>query len=111
MLDGRAREMGLGSAADFTLKEARERARRYRQMLKGDGTDPIDARQEVRAARRAAAAKSMTFRQCAVAYIAGHASRLPPLQPVCETAPTGQGLGQVLPLASCGRCTGRSWRV
>jgi hypothetical protein len=64
MLDGLAREMGLGSAADFTLKEARERARRYRQMLEGDGIDPI-ARQEVRAARRVAAAKSMTFRQCA----------------------------------------------
>jgi hypothetical protein len=44
-------------------------------MLKGDGIDPIDARQEVRAARRAAAAKSMIFRQCAEAYIVVHASR------------------------------------
>jgi integrase len=74
MLDGRAREMGLGSEADFTLKETRERARRYRQQLKGDGIDPIDARQKARAARRAAAAKSMTFRQAAEAYIKAQAA-------------------------------------
>jgi integrase len=73
MLDGRAREMGLGSVADFTLKEARERARLYRQQI-NDGIDPIDARQQERTARRAAAAKSMTFRQAAEAYIKAQSS-------------------------------------
>jgi integrase len=71
MLDGRAREMGLGSVADFTLKEARERARRYRQQL-ADGIDPIGSRQQDRAARRIARARRMTFKQCAEAYIAAH---------------------------------------
>ena len=37
--------MGLGPVDDFTLDEARERARRARQLLK-DGIDPIDARKE-----------------------------------------------------------------
>jgi Arm DNA-binding domain len=35
------RWMGLGSLADFTLKEARERARAKRQLL-ADGIDPLD---------------------------------------------------------------------
>jgi integrase len=68
MVAGRAREMGLGSVADFSLKEARERARRYRQQI-WDDIDPIDTRRQERAARRTAAAKSMTFRQAAEAYI------------------------------------------
>jgi integrase len=68
MIDGRAREMGLGSLADFTLKEARERARRHRQQIK-DGIDPIDARRQEHAARKTAAAKAMSFRQAAEAYI------------------------------------------
>jgi hypothetical protein len=69
MIAGRAREMGLGSEADYTLAEARERARQYRKLVK-DGVDPIEARRKERADRQAAAAKSMTFRQCAEAYIA-----------------------------------------
>jgi integrase len=73
MLNGRAREMGLGSVADFSLKEARERARRYRQQL-ADDIDPLDARQQARAARRAASAKAMSFRQAAEAYIKAQAS-------------------------------------
>jgi hypothetical protein len=39
--DGRERWMGLGSLADFTLREARERARAARQLL-ADGIDPLD---------------------------------------------------------------------
>jgi integrase len=73
MLNGRAREMGLGSAATFSLKEARERARRYRQLL-ADDIDPIDVRQQQRAARRTVAAKSMTFKQCAEAFIKAKAA-------------------------------------
>src|SRR5260370_38016477 len=45
---GRERAMGLGPVNDFTLDEARERARKARRLLK-DGIDPIDARNEERA--------------------------------------------------------------
>jgi Arm domain-containing DNA-binding protein len=40
---GRERWMGLGALSDFTLAEARERARKARQLL-ADDVDPIDAR-------------------------------------------------------------------
>jgi hypothetical protein len=43
MLAGKAREMGLGSLSTFTLKEARERARKCRQFV-ADGVDPIEIR-------------------------------------------------------------------
>lgn len=48
MLQGRAREMGLGSASLFTLAEARERAAGFRRML-ADGIDPIEARKTEKA--------------------------------------------------------------
>jgi integrase len=71
MVGGKAREAGLGSAATFDLKEARERARQWRQQL-ADGIDPLAARARERQSARTAAAKAMTFRQCAQAYIAAH---------------------------------------
>lgn len=46
-LNGRKREMGLGSAAVFSLAEARERAREARKLL-ADGLDPIERRRAVR---------------------------------------------------------------
>jgi integrase len=69
--DGRERWMGLGSAFDFNLDEARERARKARQQLH-DGVDPLTARRAEKAARALEAAKSMTFKQCAEAYIAAN---------------------------------------
>ena len=71
MLDGRAREMGIGSYYDLSLADARERARGFRKMVK-DGVDPIDDRRVRRALLRAERAKVMTFRQCAEAYIVAH---------------------------------------
>src|SRR5215468_10916741 len=71
MLDGRAREMGIGSYYDLSLADARERARGFRKMVK-DGVDPIDDRRVRRALLRAERAKVMTFRQCAEAYIVTH---------------------------------------
>src|SRR5262245_17974874 len=66
--DKRERWMGLGSVADFTLEEARERSRQARQLL-ADGIDPIDARKEQRATRKAEAAlnaaRNVTFKDCA----------------------------------------------
>jgi integrase len=69
MLDGRARHMGLGSIDDFTLAEARERARKARQQI-ADGIDPIQVKQDQRTARLLERAKQMTFQECAEAYMA-----------------------------------------
>jgi integrase len=71
MMDGRAREMGLGSYSDLTLAGARDRARECRQQIR-EGLDPIEARRERRAAQQVERAKAMTFKQCAEAYIAAH---------------------------------------
>ncbi|WP_371811380.1 Arm DNA-binding domain-containing protein [Brucella sp. 191011898] len=40
MLAGRAREMGLGSVHDFSLREARERAREARQLTADEPYHP-----------------------------------------------------------------------
>jgi integrase len=68
-IDGRERFMGLGSLADFTLKEARERARTARQKL-ADGVDPIEQRLAEQEARRAEEAANTTFKQAAEQYLA-----------------------------------------
>ena len=70
--DGRERAMGLGSVADFTLAEARQRARAARQQL-ADGVDPLNHRQAERERQRLEAAKNITFRACADKYFAAHA--------------------------------------
>jgi integrase len=70
-LNGRAREMGLGSENTFTLAEARDKARACRKQI-ADGVDPIDARRAERAHGRLEAAKSLTFAECAKAYIEAH---------------------------------------
>lgn len=68
---GRAREMGLGSFSTFTLAEARERARRQRQLV-ADGIDPIERRKAERARAQLDAARALTFDQCAAAYVEAH---------------------------------------
>ena len=72
MLNGRAREMGLGGAATFSLAEARERARAARQLL-ADGADPIEAKREDALQRRMADANIITFDKAADRYIDAHA--------------------------------------
>ena len=71
MLNGRSREMGLGSANTIDLKDARERARTARQLLV-DGIDPIDARNARRDAQKLEKARAITFVECAKQYIAAH---------------------------------------
>lgn len=71
MLAGRNREMGLGPARDVSLKEAREAALEARG-LKRSGVDPLAARQARRQGEAVARARSMTFAQCAKAYITAH---------------------------------------
>lgn len=70
-LKKKTREMGLGSVDDFTLAEARERARQYRQII-ADGRDPIEHRRAEQAKRDAAQAetarKNRTFAECAKEY-------------------------------------------
>jgi integrase len=66
--NGRLRDMGIGPEHTLTLAEARERATEARK-LRLDGIDPIEHKHAQRAALQAAAAKAMTFRQCAEGYI------------------------------------------
>lgn len=66
-LNGRQREMGLGSAQEVTLAEARKRAETARRLL-SDGMDPIEVK---RAAEKPATIPS--FGEMADEYIAAHA--------------------------------------
>ena len=69
--DGRLRDMGLGPLHTVSLAEARDAALACRK-LRREGGDPIEARRAGRTQVRLDAAKAMTFRQCAEAYIAAH---------------------------------------
>src|SRR5215472_11330037 len=71
MLNGRAREMGLGPLPDTSLSESRSKALEARK-LRREGIDPIEHRKAARAAARLHAAKTITFRECADAYIRAH---------------------------------------
>ena len=75
---GRERWMGLGPLADFSLEEARERARKARQLL-NDGVDPIDARNAERTKRVAevakATAREKTFEEVAQQYFKFHSPK------------------------------------
>lgn len=62
--NGRARAMGLGPLHTVSLKEARDAALDARKLLR-QGIDPIDAGQ-------LKAAQSITFKECAEAYIEAH---------------------------------------
>lgn len=73
MLNGKAREMGLGALHTYGLSEARARARECRQQLDA-GIDPISARDALRAQQRSESAAAITFAQCAEKYIAAHKS-------------------------------------
>jgi integrase len=71
---GREHMMGLGSATEFTLREARERARAARQLL-GDGIDPLAARKAAKVAARQAEQRKLTFREAAERYFNQHESK------------------------------------
>ena len=70
-LQGRTRDMGLGSLSAVTLSEARTRALEARR-LKSAGIDPIGARDGQRATERAETAKQVTFKDAAEAFIKAH---------------------------------------
>ena len=71
MLDRRPRWMGLGPLALYGLQEARAKALDARRK-RHEGIDPIEARRSERARQRLDAAKAVTFKQCAEAYISAH---------------------------------------
>ena len=71
MIDGRAREMGLGPLRDVSLEQARQLAYQARQ-LKRQGIDPIEARRAKQLDIAVATAKTMSFEACAKGYIAAH---------------------------------------
>ena len=71
MLNGRPRWMGLGPLAIYGLQEARAKALDARRR-RHEGIDPIDARKAERMRARLDAAKAVTFKECADAYIDSH---------------------------------------
>src|SRR5215469_1483127 len=71
---GRERMMGLGSASEFSLKDARDRARAARQLL-ADGVDPLAAKQANKQAAKLAEARKLTFREAAQRYFDQHESK------------------------------------
>jgi integrase len=71
LLAGRARAMGLGSLNTVLLAEARDEAARCRKLLR-EKIDPIEARNASRGQTALEAAKSITFEQCARAYVEAH---------------------------------------
>jgi Phage integrase central domain/Arm DNA-binding domain len=71
MLNGKAREMGLGGLAKIGLADARKKAAAQRLLLV-DNIDPLERRAAENSAKKAEGARSMTFAQCAKAYIDSH---------------------------------------
>ncbi len=67
-LNGKRRNMGLGSCDLVTLAEAREKTAEARKLAAA-GIDPIEDRKEKEGAAKAA---SVTFDNCASDYIAAH---------------------------------------
>ena len=75
MLNGKAREMGLGGLHKVGLADAREKAGDARLLL-SEGQDPLTQRnlneKQRAAAEKRATSRSITFDQCAEAYIGAH---------------------------------------
>jgi integrase len=70
-LDGRERYIGLGSAFTFPLNKARKRAQDVNELL-ADKIDPLTRKREAKAERIAAAARVVTFGECAANYFRAH---------------------------------------
>lgn len=66
-----AREMGLGPLHTYSLLEARELAKKARQLVH-QGKDPIQVRDEAKEAEKLLHANAETFKKCAQRYIEGH---------------------------------------
>jgi integrase len=72
-IEKRAREMGLGPAADIPLATARELRDRYRSLLK-QGVDPLEHKQAEKSTKALERAKAITFKDACTRYIAANRS-------------------------------------
>jgi integrase len=72
-MEKRAREMGLGPAADIPLATARTLRDRYRALLK-QGVDPLEHKQAEKSAKALERAKAITFKDACARYIAANRS-------------------------------------
>jgi integrase len=68
---GKERYMGLGTASDVTLAQARDAAQAARQLIR-DGKDPIAHRNEQRATVKVEAARAVSFQAFAESYVTLH---------------------------------------
>jgi len=73
MLDGKSREMGLGSIRMETLSQARDKAKQCKKLLRC-GTDPIRDRQERVAVEKADNKEMLSFQKCTEGYLNVHSS-------------------------------------
>ena len=73
MINGKAKTMGLGAVHAVSLADAREKAADCRKLI-SSGIDPLDARKQEQDRKKLADARSMTFKQCAEAYVEAHKS-------------------------------------
>lgn len=71
MRHGKAREMGLGAVHTVSLVEAREKARQCRALIL-EGKDPLAEKHATLQRARLEAAKTISFAECASAYIEAH---------------------------------------
>jgi hypothetical protein len=69
--DRREHWMGLGSLKNFSLKEARARAKAKRQLL-ADGIDPLEQKKADKTAKALAAARTIAFEDAAQQYFEQH---------------------------------------
>jgi integrase len=67
-LNGKRTYMGLGSALDVSLADAREKRNEYRK-LKANGVDPLQQKRAARAVQALTAAKAVTFKEAATQYM------------------------------------------
>ncbi|HHA2850128.1 hypothetical protein B9Y88_13645 [Stenotrophomonas maltophilia] len=70
-LTGKAKDLGLGSARDVSLAQARQRAQQLRTDLAA-GIDPLRAKRDALAAARRGLARQLTFGECARRCIETH---------------------------------------
>ena len=73
MREGKAHGMGLGATHTVSLAEARVKALEARKLL-ADGLNPLTVKKQKQLAATLERAKTMTFDQCASAYIEAHKS-------------------------------------
>src|SRR6266853_51156 len=70
-INGRERQMGLGSLLTVPLTKARKSASGYRDQL-AEGIDPLEANRATDTQDKLARARAKTFAECAKSYITAH---------------------------------------